>query len=113
MVRDDRLRAAFRLEDEAQLERCQQTERGHLLRMLERARDDLGNSFKHTVNRALKDPLGIDALKLMIKNFDDPLQSALQKPCSGAILTGPLGFAEICTISGDIDAARKGGVAKP
>ena len=73
MVRDDRLRAAFRLaEAEAQLERCQQTERAHLLRMLKRARDDFGNSFKDTVNRALKDPLGIDALKLMIKNFADP-----------------------------------------
>ena len=73
MAREDRLRAAFQLaEAEAQLERCQQTERAHLLRMLERTSDDFGNSFKDTVNRALKDPLGIDALKLMIKNFDDP-----------------------------------------
>lgn len=52
------------------MERCQQIERARLLRMLERARDDFGSSFKDTVNRALKDPLSIDALKLMIKNFD-------------------------------------------
>jgi hypothetical protein len=78
--------------------------------MLERARDDFGNFFKDTVNRALKDPLGIDALKLMIKNFDDPFTIGAAKFCSGAVR---IGFAEICTISGDIDVTRKGGVAKP
>jgi len=50
MVRDDRLHAAFRLaEAEAQLERCQQTKRAHLLRTLESAKDDFDNSFKDTV----------------------------------------------------------------
>jgi len=71
--REDRLRAALKLADaEAQLERCYQTERAHLLRMTERARDDVGISFNDSLERALKKPLGIDALKLMVERLDDP-----------------------------------------
>jgi uncharacterized protein YjiS (DUF1127 family) len=73
MEREDRLWAALRLaEAEAQLERCNQTERAHLMRMTERARDDVGISFNDSLKRALKEPLGIDALKLMVERLDDP-----------------------------------------
>ena len=79
MEREDRLRAALRLaEAEAQLERCNQTESAHLLRMTERARDDAGLSFNDTVKRALKDPSGslsFDALNIMTKRLDDPFLS--------------------------------------
>ncbi len=76
MEREDRLRVALRLaEAEAQLERCNQTESAHLLRMTERARDDAGLSFNDTVKRALKDPSGplsFEGLKMMVERLDDP-----------------------------------------
>ena len=79
MAREAPLRAALSLaEAEAQLERCNNTERAHLLRMTERARDDAGLSFNDTVKRALKDPSGslsFDALNIMIKRLDDPFLS--------------------------------------
>jgi hypothetical protein len=40
--------------------------------MTERARDDVGISFNDSLERALKKPLGIDALKLMVERLDDP-----------------------------------------
>ena len=80
MEREDRLRTALGLaEAEAQLQRCNQTESAHLLRMSERARDDFGLSFKDTVKRALKEPLGFDALKLMTDRGDDPFPSGVAK----------------------------------
>ena len=73
VVRGDRLQAALELaEAEAKLERCHQFESANLMRMSERARDGSGLSFKDSVNRALKDPNGIDALKMMIERLDDP-----------------------------------------
>jgi hypothetical protein len=79
MEREGRLRVALRLaEAEAQLERCNQTESAHLLRMTERARDDAGLSIDETLNRVIKDPSGslsFDALNIMIKRLDDPFLS--------------------------------------
>ena len=73
MARDDRLRAAFQLaETEAQLERCQQTERAHLIRMFDHAGNTSGRSFKDTIEKVLKYPNGIDALKMMAERLDDP-----------------------------------------
>jgi uncharacterized protein YjiS (DUF1127 family) len=42
------------------------------MQMTERARDDVGISFNDSLKRALKEPLGIDALKLMVERLDDP-----------------------------------------
>ena len=73
MAREDRLRAAFQLaEAEAQLERCQQTERTHLTRMFDHAGGSTARSIKDTIERVLKYPNGIDALKMMVERLDDP-----------------------------------------
>jgi len=76
MEREDRLRAALGLaEAEAQLQRCNQTESAHLLRMFERARDGSELSFNDTINRVIKDPLGplgFEGLKMQAERRDDP-----------------------------------------